>query len=190
VIATEPERVENFPQYSKAAQDKGVETALKISGRFELGLQYHYTMETQSCVSVPIEDGIDVYSATQWMDTTQMAVAEMLNIPNNVINMYVRRLGGGYGAKISRGNQIACACSLAAYLLSRPVRFILKIEANMSVVGKRYACINYYDAMFDHNGKIQELNTAFTEDFGCSKNEPGENFANNLKINKFLINHF
>lgn len=130
-------------------------------------------METQSCLSVPIEDGMDVYSATQWIDLTHIAIADALKVPNNLINMKVLRVGGGYGSKISRGSQIACASAIAAHLLNRPVRFVMTIEANMSVVGKRYACISDYDLLVDSRGKIVKLVNDYVEDYGCSPNEPG-----------------
>ncbi|XP_070499175.1 uncharacterized protein [Chironomus tepperi] len=172
VIDKAPERIESKPEHSRQRLvESNIEGEHKISGRFEMENQYHFTMETQTCLCIPIEDGMDVYSATQWMDATQMAISEMLKVPNNQINMYVRRLGGAYGGKISRGNQIACACALAAHLLNRPIRFVMRLEANMNIIGKRYACINFYDIKVDDNGKIHELNTAYTEDYGCSKNE-------------------
>ena len=54
-----------------------------IKGSFDVGSQYHYTMETQSCVCVPVEDGMDVYPATQWMDLVQRAISQVLNVPEN-----------------------------------------------------------------------------------------------------------
>ena len=35
------------------------------------------------------------------------------------VNMSVKRCGGAYGARISRANQIATACALAAYVTKR-----------------------------------------------------------------------
>lgn len=169
-----PERIKNMPEFGRVAEEFEIEGEHKIKGRFEIGLQYHYTMEPQTCVCVPIEDGMDVYSATQWMDAAQVAIANSINVKNNHINMNVRRLGGGFGAKISRNIQVACAAAIATHLLNRPVRFVMTIEANMNIAGKRYAVINDYDVEVDDNGKIQKLVTDYVEDMGCSNNEAGE----------------
>lgn len=68
--------------------------------------QYHHYMETQQCVCVPSEDGMDVYSSSQWTDTAHIAVAETLKVPQNTVNFYVRRVGGGFGGKITRHAQV------------------------------------------------------------------------------------
>lgn len=133
--------------------------------------QYHFTMEAQTTCCVPSEDGIDVYSSTQWMDFVNVAIAECLMIPENSINMIVRRLGGAYGSKITRTSQVACACALAAYLTNQPVRFVLTIESNMTTIGKRYALINEYEVDVDENGKIQKLKNNYAHDYGCTLNE-------------------
>ncbi|XP_053676315.1 uncharacterized protein LOC128726526 [Anopheles nili] len=145
--------------------------ARKVTGRFEMAGQYHYTMETQTCVCVPIEDGMDVHSSTQWVDLCQIAIASMLHVPENSLNFTVRRLGGGYGSKISRSCQIACACALAAYLLNRPVRFVLTIESNMNSIGKRYGCITDYEVDVETNGRIVKLINNYMQDYGASLNE-------------------
>lgn len=50
----------------------------------------------------------------------------------------------------------------------------MTIEANMTVVGKRYACIGDYEVDVDDNGRIQKLKNEYVEDAGCSINEPSE----------------
>ena len=143
----------------------------KISGHLEIGGQYHFHMETQTCIAIPTEDGLDIFSSTQWIVPTQVTIAECLEVPNNYINMTVRRLGGGFGAKLTRSSQIACGAALPAFLLNRPVRFVMSLEQNMTVVGKRYGCISDYEVEVDQNGLIQKFNSKYAQDYGCSSNE-------------------
>uniref|UniRef100_A0A182IX03 Aldehyde oxidase n=1 Tax=Anopheles atroparvus TaxID=41427 RepID=A0A182IX03_ANOAO len=150
----------------------------QITGSLELAGQYHYTMEPQTCVCVPIEDGMDIYCATQWIDLTQVAVAAALKVPQNSLNFTVRRLGGGFGAKLTRASQIACACALAAQLTKRPVRFVLNIETNMEAIGKRSGCISNYQINVDANGKILHLSNHFIQDMGSTQNDSVLSFTN------------
>lgn len=179
--------------FSCTTGEGNVNQVRRITGRFEMDGQYHYTMETQTCLTVPIEDGIDVFSATQWIDVTQIAIASCLNIPNNQVNMNVRRLGGAYGAKISRCNPVACASALAAHLLNRPVRFVMSLEANMTALGKRYGCISDYEVEVDENGLILKMQNNYVQDYGCSLNEgvvshSGEFFKNCYSTKGWVIN--
>ncbi|XP_018363392.1 PREDICTED: xanthine dehydrogenase/oxidase-like [Trachymyrmex cornetzi] len=153
------------------AKNKGKNTDRVINGVFQCGSQYHYTMETQSCVCVPVEDGMDVYPTSQWMDLIQVSIAQCLNVQNNSINVYVSRIGGAYGAKISRNAQISCACALVCYKLNRPARFVLTIESNMQSVGKRYSTRQEYEIGVDNDGVIQYLNSKHWSNCGSSFNE-------------------
>lgn len=62
---------------------KGDDVKKVIKGTFDIFGQYHYTMEVQTCVCIPIEDGMDVYSSSQWPDLTNVCVANVLNVPVN-----------------------------------------------------------------------------------------------------------
>lgn len=128
-------------------------------------------MEPQTTVCIPSEQGMDVYTATQWLDLAQIAIAETLNIPNNSLHMILRRIGGGYGAKFSRNVQVACACALACFFTNKPVRFVLSIETNMAVMGKRLPCRGEYEAEIDDSGVIQRLKNVYDGDQGSSLND-------------------
>ncbi|XP_015433474.1 PREDICTED: indole-3-acetaldehyde oxidase-like [Dufourea novaeangliae] len=153
------------------AQKKGNNVKHVIKGEFSCGSQYHYTMEPQSCVCIPVEDGLDVYPSSQWMDLVQTSIADCLGIKANSVNINVRRLGGAYGAKISRASYVACACALACYKLNRPARFIMSIESNMKVLGKRYDTRQEYEVGVDDSGYIQYLNTKYWQNSGCNFND-------------------
>ncbi|XP_046687709.1 xanthine dehydrogenase-like isoform X2 [Homalodisca vitripennis] len=143
-----------------------------IKGEFKMDTQYHFMMETLACVTIPTEDGLDVYCTTQWPQTAQEAIALVLNIPENNINMKLRRLGGSFGGKLTRANIVGGACSLAAYLLQRPVRMVVKLETMMEAIGKRYPCYFDYEAGVNSEGAIQYLNTNVYDDAGSAFNDP------------------
>lgn len=165
------ERIVDTP-FKFDATDKGADEHHTIKDRFEMAGQYHFTMEAQSCVTIPSDEGIDVYSSTQWMDLTQVAIAGTLKVPINTVNVYTKRLGGAYGAKISRATLVSCACALGTHLTNRPVRFVLKIETNMEAIGKRHGVVSDYEITVDNQGKIQSLKNTCSEDYGHSLNEP------------------
>lgn len=144
---------------------------LSGSGIFQIGAQYHYTMEPQTTIAVPFEDGLQIWSATQWMDHTQCVIAKMLQLNVNSIQLKVRRLGGAYGCKITRGNIVACGAALAAYKLNRPARFVQRIESMMNVNGKRWGCRSDYEFNIMANGKITSLKNLFYQDAGLNLNE-------------------
>jgi len=54
-----------------------------LKGEFRSGSQIHFPMESHICICFPKEDGMDVYTSTQWLDATQAAVAACLGIGNN-----------------------------------------------------------------------------------------------------------
>jgi len=61
----------------------------EVRGIFEMGLQYHFTMEPQTTVAIPFEDGLKVFSATQWMDHTQSVIAHMLQVKVKDVQLQV-----------------------------------------------------------------------------------------------------
>ena len=73
----------------------------------------------QTSLCIPLEDGFQVYSSSQWPSHTQAAVANVLGISTNSVDVSVKRVGGAYGAKISRSHWIAAATGLAASVVRR-----------------------------------------------------------------------
>ncbi|KAJ0176238.1 hypothetical protein K1T71_008412 [Dendrolimus kikuchii] len=152
-----------------------------INGALSIGTQHHFYMEPQTCVVKPTEDGLDVYSSTQWLDLTNVAIAQCLNMPVNSVNVIVRRVGGGYGGKITRSCQIACAAAIVSHLSGKTCRFILSMETNMKIIGKRLPTSCNFEVGVNKEGEIQYLKNTFFQDNGCSPNET---------ISPLTVNHF
>ncbi|XP_064073184.1 uncharacterized protein LOC113399628 [Vanessa tameamea] len=169
LMSTEKERISLDKMVEPT--DIGNDVKKVISDKVIFESQYHYYMEPQTCVVKPSEDGFEVYSSTQWLDLTNIAIAECLNVPVNSINVIVRRVGGGYGGKITRSSQIACAAALVSQLQGKPCRFILPLQTNMKIIGKRAPTYCKFEAGVNGTGEIQYLKINYYQDNGCSKNE-------------------
>ncbi|KAJ8719469.1 hypothetical protein PYW08_011644 [Mythimna loreyi] len=142
-----------------------------VSGEMRIGEQYHYHMETQTCVATPTEDGLEVLSSTQWLDVTNVAIARVLNVSVNSVNVIVRRLGGGFGGKLTRSSQIACSAALVTHLLKRTCRMVLPLTTNMQAMGKRSPAMCNFEIGVNGEGEIQYLRNTFYQDGGYSYNE-------------------
>ncbi|XP_055319493.1 uncharacterized protein LOC129577062 [Sitodiplosis mosellana] len=131
------------------------------------------TMEPQTVFCTPNDDGgINFHVSSQWLDLAHVAVSRCLKMPQSKIIASFKRVGGGYGAKLSRTSHVGCACALACHLLRLPVRFVMSIESNMTVMGKRYGCAVEYDATVDSaTGRLIEFAPSIISDFGCSLND-------------------
>ncbi len=112
-----------------------------VEGEFRVGSQYHFHLETQSCSARPTSEAgartMELEASTQWMDKVQLVAAQALGWQDHRVAVRVRRLGGAYGGKISRPNQVAAAAAIAADKLDRPVRLIMDLRSNMEMMGKR-----------------------------------------------------
>ncbi|XP_045536781.1 indole-3-acetaldehyde oxidase [Papilio machaon] len=152
-------------------KSRGANVKEVVKGVYEIGAQYHYYIEPITCVVNPVDKGLEVYDSTQWMDLSQIAIAQCLGINESDVHLKVRRIGGGFGGKISRNVQVSTACALVAKKMDLPCRFILPIETNLTIAGRRLPCQCVYEVGVDDNGKIQYLDATIVEDDGCSHNE-------------------
>jgi len=160
------------PAYPAPIGYGDVETALKgadtvIKGRFKMGSQYHFHMETHVCISKPTEDGFDIDVPTQGINACIGVVSKVMGIPVNSINMSVKRLGGAYGGKIDLPNAVASAATVAANKLRTPVRLWMTLEDNMNMFGKRNPYVFDYEIGFDADRKIVGVKSDIYSDAGC-----------------------
>lgn len=160
-----------LPTIQHVIQHKATERHVACNQSFAMLGQYHFTMEPQTTICLPAEDGFDVLAAVQYIDFVQIALANCLNLPNNAFNMVFRRLGGAYGAKSTHSAQVACAAAIGSYLTNRPVRFVLSLESNMAIIGKRLGLVSEHTVEVDATGRIQRLVNSYIQDKGCSLNE-------------------
>ena len=188
--ANEPERISS-ERCGGPKLEGDVEAELSagndiVAGEFEIGSQYHFHLETQTCIVTPEEDGVQVISTTQYMDAVQKIVAGTLGIKESDVNIRVRRLGGGFGGKISQPNNVAAACAVAATKLRRPVRMLMDLRTNMEMLGKRLPYLVQYKASVDEDKKLTGVDMKLYCDSGYSFSESTADGAANYAKNVYV----
>ncbi|XP_055687210.1 xanthine dehydrogenase/oxidase-like [Lutzomyia longipalpis] len=168
--AGEDERIINFAKHLEA-ETQGNDTATTITGNIAFSSQYHFYMEPQTTVCVPTLDGMIVHCASHFLHFAQMGIAQVLNIPQNSISMKIEQIGGSFGGKNSKSVHVACAAAVACYHLRRPVRFVMSIEQNMMIIGKRFPASSYYAVEINKQGIVQKLDCTYCVNMGASRNE-------------------
>lgn len=158
-----------------------------IHGEISCGSQFHFSMETQTTLCIPEDDGYTLYSSSQWASLTQAAVGTILGVPANSVNVSVKRVGGAYGSKISRCHQIAAACALGAHLTRRPVRMHMDIDTNMKMVGKRFPYYASYTIGSTEEGVVNGIEVSVYDDCGISRNDSSLSVAVNHLDNAYHV---
>ncbi len=128
------------------------------SGRFYIGGQEHFYLEGQVAMALPGEDGaMTVFCSSQHPSEIQHTIAHVLHIPFAMVNVEVRRMGGGFGGKETHGNLPAAAVALAARVTGRAVKCRYDRDDDMMITGKRHDFRIDYEIGFDDRGKILGL---------------------------------
>lgn len=60
---------------------RNADGSVLIKGEYRTHSQYHLTLETQSSLCIPTEDGLEVFSATQAPNLVQVAIAAATKLP-------------------------------------------------------------------------------------------------------------
>jgi xanthine dehydrogenase large subunit len=130
----------------------------RLSGRFSLGGQEQFYLEGQITYAIPTEnDGLHVLCSTQHPSEMQHLIAHALGWRGHQVVVECRRMGGGFGGKESQSGLIACAASVAAARLGRPVKLRLDRDDDFLITGRRHGFEFDYEVGFDDDGRIQAI---------------------------------
>jgi len=124
-------------------------------GRYFCPSQGHMYMEPQSAIAEPDEDGaLNLTVSTQCYDMVQEAVARVMGLPHNKVQVRVRRLGGAFGGKVTHTCRVAAAAAVAAQATGCQVRLALNRNTDMALCGGRPEYDVTYDVGFDDQGRL------------------------------------
>jgi xanthine dehydrogenase YagR molybdenum-binding subunit len=108
----------------------------RIEATYETPAQYHNAMEPHAIVASWDGDRLSIDTPSQGMAMAQMRIAGLFGIPPASIHIRSPFLGGGFGSKgFISGPQLLGI--LAARLVGRPVKLVLRREQMYGPVGHR-----------------------------------------------------
>ena len=142
--------------------------AVIVDGTAESGGQEHLYLETQASIAIPLERGrLRIYSSTQSPTAVQGAVARILDVPMNHVEVEVQHLGGAFGGKEDQATPWACLTALAAAKLNRPVKLVLRRHDDMRLTGKRHPYSSDFKIGLDSGGKILAYEATYYQNSGA-----------------------
>jgi Aerobic-type carbon monoxide dehydrogenase, large subunit CoxL/CutL homologs len=100
--------------------DPNAEAEVWVEGYYETGMQDQAPLGPEAGMAVPAEDGIDLFVATQWLHIDRKQLAPCLNLPEDMVRLFLAGTGGAFGAREDVSMQIH-ACMLALHT-GRPVK--------------------------------------------------------------------
>eukprot|EP01126_Amoeba_proteus_P052945 TRINITY_DN6432_c0_g2_i5.p1 TRINITY_DN6432_c0_g2~~TRINITY_DN6432_c0_g2_i5.p1 ORF type:complete len:577 (-),score=132.37 TRINITY_DN6432_c0_g2_i5:70-1800(-) len=137
-----------------------------------MGGQYHFHLETQTALIIPGENNeIKAHIATQLTTNVQATIASVVGVPISNVEVQVKRCGGGYGGKLLNSESLSSALAVAALKLGFPVRAVMDLDTNMTMLGRRPVSLANYTVGVSSSGKIIALEVAVYTDGGCQPND-------------------
>lgn len=132
-----------------------VESAYVVEGDCRTGAQEHFYLETNAAIAVPRDaDELEIFCSTQHPTEIQKLTSQITGLSASKIVARVKRMGGGFGGKESRGMLIALPVALAAHRLGRPVRCMLDRDEDMMMTGTRHPFYIKYKIGCNKEGKL------------------------------------
>jgi len=128
----------------------------RIDATYETPAQYHNAMEPHAIVAAWDGERLTVDTPSQGMAMAQARIAGLFGIAPENILIRSPFLGGGFGSKgMIKGPQVLGI--LAARLIGRPVKLVLRRDQMYGPVGHRSATRQTIRLGTDHDGRLTAL---------------------------------
>ena len=145
---------DGFSFYQHGDVDAALKSAAKtIKAEYRAPYLAHATMEPMNC-TVQFKDGrATVWAATQVPDMARHAVAKVLGLAPEQVDVQMQLLGGGFGRRCEV-DVVAQAAAIAREAGGAPVQTIWSREQDMTHDFYRPACVARFQAGLDASGQL------------------------------------
>jgi len=124
----------------------------------------HAFVEPESCVVVPENGGLHVFTQGQGVHEDQRQIAEVLGWDPDRVHVTLVPSGGGFGGKEDLSVQHHAA--LLAARVARPVKLTLSREESMRIHPKRHPLVMNYTVGCDAEGRLTAVRARLVGDTG------------------------
>jgi CO/xanthine dehydrogenase Mo-binding subunit len=160
--------VSDVKTYERGEFERGVaEGDAVVEAEYRTQVVLHNSMETHQSVCHWEDDGITVYTSTQYIWGIRDSVAEHLGLPPDKVRVICHAMGGGFGSKNSPGDYTPIAAELAKRT-GRPVKCALTRRDENIAAGNRNATIQRLTAAAKTDGTLTALGGEFVNAIGFS----------------------
>ena len=151
---------QGFGYYKHGDVEAALKAAAKtINAEYRAPYLAHATMEPINC-TVQFKDGAaTVWASTQVPGLSRRAVAKVLGIDEDKVDVQVQLLGGGFGRRLDV-DFIAQAAAIARAADGAPVQTIWSREEDVRHDFYRPACVARFEAGFDAQGHLTAWHNA------------------------------
>lgn len=131
--------------------------AVRLDARYDTPVQHHNPMEMHAVIAAwEDEEHLSLYEPTQWLQASQLTLAQALGLKSDNVHVISPYVGGGFGGKATTWPHVLVAV-LAARALGRPVKLVLSRAQMFAAVGYRAATRANYRVGLDGAGKLQAM---------------------------------
>lgn len=149
-----------------------VNTAVTVTGQYEIGMQDQAFLGPESGLAVPREDGgIDLYVATQWLHNDLPQIADCLGLDHSKIHMTNVGVGGAFGGREDLSIQIHA--SMLALHTGRPVKMVYGRAESFFGHVHRHPARLHYEHGADQDGKLTFIKARMLLDGGAYTSSSG-----------------
>ena len=141
----------------------------RLEGQLAIGGQEHFYLEGQVALAIPGEEGqLTIVSSTQDPAEVQHIAARVLGIPDAMVMVETRRMGGAFGGKESQACVWAAIAALGARITGRPCKLRLDRDEDFAATGKRHDFRADWRIGFDDAGRLAAYDVMLNARCGCS----------------------
>ncbi|EDN00588.1 hypothetical protein BACCAP_01354 [Pseudoflavonifractor capillosus ATCC 29799] len=147
------------------AQTKLKNSKYVVTTKYHTPPTEHAFLETETAVAAPEGHGVVVYSGDQGIYQTRRECADATGLPQELVRVVAKAVGGGFGGKEDMSVQHHAA--VLAYLTQRPVKVAMTRKESMLCHPKRHGFEMEVTTGCDENGRLTAMIAILRTDSGA-----------------------